>query len=408
LSRLPVLLALIAGLSGASARADDAGRSLYQARCAGCHGADARGGTEGGIAVPAIDGATLSRPRVIEPARPAYDADGFARAVTMGTDPAGRRLALPMARFALSQADLAALEAYLALVGTAADLEPGVAPDEIRVGTVLPLSGPAAATGRLLQAAIEAKFVAAGPLYGRSLRLVVEDAGTDPAAAVARLARDEDLLALVGTLLPAGTGGDLPIVGPLEAAADPAVPEAFSLVATPEDQMAVLIDALAEEHPHPRLALLGRQPGLAERVKRDGGVLVDPSRADVVLAPPGQDPRRLIGQVPRTSLIAGCAAELGVGAADADRLRLVSPVASDDPTVLAAGAAAVLIEGLKRMGARPTRARLVAALETLQDFPLAGLPPQSFGRGRHVGTRASMIWRPDAGPQGVAWRVPRD
>jgi len=408
LSRLAVLLPLIAGLSGASAWGDDAGRPLYQARCAGCHGADARGGTEGGVAVPAIDGATLSRPRVIEPARPAYAAEGFVRAVTMGTDPAGRQLALPMARFAFSKAEFAALEAYLALVGTDADPEPGVAPDEIRVGTVLPLSGPSAATGRLLQAAIEAKFAAAGPLYGRTLRLVVEDAGTDPAAAVARLVRGEDLLALVGTLLPAGVVIDLPVVGPLGAAADPTAPEAFFLVATAEDQMAVLIDALAEEHPHPRLALLAREPGLAERVRRDGGTLVDPSRADVVLAAPGQDPRRLIGQVPPTALIAGRAADQASGSGDAGRLRLVSPVASDDPTALAAGAAAVLIEGLKRMGARPTRARLIAALETLQAFPIAGLPPQSFGRGRHVGTRASLVQNLDVGQQVAGWRVPRD
>jgi hypothetical protein len=406
--RLGILLALIAGLAGGSARADDAGRPLYQARCAGCHGADARGGTEGGVAVPAIDWPTLSRPRVIDPPRPAYDAGGFARAVTMGMDPAGRGLALPMARYAFSTAELASLEAYLAIIGTAADSEPGVTPSEILVGAVLPLRGPAAATGRRLQAAIETKFAAAGPIYGRTLRLVVEDAGTDPGAAVARLTRGNRVLALVGTLLPANAAIDLPVVGPLDAAADPTRPEAFSLVATADDQMAVLIDALAEERPRLHLAPIGEQRGVADRVRRDGGSLVEPSRADAILAAPGQDPRRLIGQAPSTALVAGRAADLMPGPGDAGRLRLVSPVAADDPVALAAGAAAVLIEGVKRMGARPTRAQLTTALETLRDFPVAGLPPQSFGRGRHVGTRASIVRRPGTDQDTAAWRVPRE
>ena len=405
--RLVILLALIAGLAGGSAWADDAGRALYQARCAGCHGADARGGTEGGVAVPAIDWPTLSRPRVIDPTRPAYGAGGLAQAVTLGMDPAGRRLALPMARFALSAAELGSLETYLAVAGTAADLDPGVTPSEIRIGTVLPLSGPAAVAGRRLQAAIEAKFAAVGPIYGRTLRLVVEDAGTDPGAAVARLARRNEVLALVGTLLPANAAVDLPVVGTLDDAADPAHPEVFSLVATAEDQMGTLVDALAEERPRLRLAAMGEQRGLAERVRRDGGSLVEPSRADVIVAVRGQDPRQLMGQAPPTALVAGRAADLRPGPGDAGRLRLISPVATDDPIALAAGAAAALIEGVKRMGARPTRARLTTALETLQDFPVADLPPQSFGRGRHVGTRASRVVGP-AGGQNAAWRVPRE
>jgi ABC-type branched-subunit amino acid transport system substrate-binding protein len=405
--RLSILLALIAGLAGGPAWADDSGRALYQARCAGCHGADARGGTEGGVAVPAIDWPTLSRPQVIDPARPAYGVGGLAQAVTMGADPAGRRLALPMARFALSTTELTSLEAYLAVAGTAADLEPGVTQTEIRVGTVLPLSGPAAAAGRRLQAAIEAKFAAAGPIYGRTLRLVTEDSGTDPGAAVARLARRNEVLALVGTLLPANAATDLPVVGTLDDAADPTHPEAFSLVATTEDQMATLVDALAAERPRLRLAAMGEQRGVEERVRRDGGSLVAPSRADVIVAAPGQDPLQLIGRAPPTALIAGRAADLVPRAGDAGRLRLVSPVATDDPVALAAGAAEVLIEGVKRMGARPTRARLIAALETLQDFPVTDLPPQSFGRGRHVGTRASVVLN-SAGGRTAVWRVPKE
>jgi mono/diheme cytochrome c family protein len=193
-----------------------AGRVLYRAQCAGCHAADGSGGREGGVSVPAIDWVTLARPRIIAPARPAYDEGGFVRAVTSGIDAAGRVLAPAMPRLELTTVQRDSLAAYIAIIGTARDPEPGVGPTEIRIGAVLPISGNDAATGRAVQAAVTAAFAAAGPIFGRTLRLDVEDAGGDVAAATARLAHGDRVLALVATLLPKSVDVEMPVVGPLD------------------------------------------------------------------------------------------------------------------------------------------------------------------------------------------------
>ena len=287
-----ILLVLLTGSlmrpSGCVAADPLAGKRLYQAECAGCHAPDGSGGGEGGVAVPAIGAAALRHPRVTPPARPAYDTSSLARAVTAGIDPNGRLLTPPMARFPLSIAELCDLEAYLGIIGSAGDPEPGVDPAEIRIGSVLPLSGPGAPAGRAIQLAIEAEFAAAGPIYGRRLRLDAGDAGENPAAAIGRLTQGGQVLALIASLLPASSKIDLPVVGPLaEAATEAQQSFVFSLQAPSAD-------------------------------------------------------------------------------------------------LLARAAAAVLIEGLKRAGARPSRVRLIAAMETLQDFQVNGMPPLSFGRGRHT------------------------
>lgn len=62
------------------------------------------------------------------------------------------------------------------------------------------------------------------------------------------------------------------------------------------------------------------------------------------------------------------------------------------------------------MGARATRAGLVAAIETVRDFPTGVLPPVSFARGQHGGNRASVVIRPDRSGGIVVlgdWRAPR-
>jgi mono/diheme cytochrome c family protein len=264
-----------------------AGRALYRAQCAGCHNADGSGGREGGVAVPAIDWTTLVRPRLIAPPRPAYDGSAFERAVATGVDAAGRPLAPAMPRMSLTPADLDRLRGYLTIIGTPSDPEPGVGPAEIRIGAVLPLSGPDARVGRTVQAAVGAAFAAAGPIYGRVLRLDVEDASGavpttiargDVAAAAARLTSGDRVLALVATLMPG--------------------PEDVSLPAA----------NLSPRYAYP--------------------------------APP------VVGRLDMSS-----------GHEDAQ----------------ATGAAATLIEALKQVGARPTRAALSAVLKTLRDNGSAAL-----------------------------------
>ena len=188
-------------------------------RCAGCHAADGHGGREGAAAIPPITWRVLTAPRdasSARPGRPAYDDAALTRALGEGIDPTGRTLQ-GMPRYRLTPAQVVALIDYLRIVGTEADLDPGVATDEIRIGAVLPLSGPAAARGQAMRAGLESALAAAGPIYGRRLRLVAADAGNDAASALRSLLASDQVFALVGTLWPDDIGeieADLPVIGP--------------------------------------------------------------------------------------------------------------------------------------------------------------------------------------------------
>jgi cytochrome c oxidase subunit II len=91
-----------------------------QAGCAGCHGRDGRGGTVGAMMesfrTPDIRWGALTsaqsspgngQPPVV------YDEAGFARAVRDGIDPEGDRVNAPMPQWRLTDAEVAALIAYL-------------------------------------------------------------------------------------------------------------------------------------------------------------------------------------------------------------------------------------------------------------------------------------------------------
>ncbi len=413
-------------------------------RCAGCHGPDGLGSREGGIDIPPINWRALTAPRETAPAqpgRPAYDETTLLRALGEGIDPGGRPLVAGMPRFHLAPAQASALIDYIRIVGTDADLAPGVTADEIRIGTVLPLSGPAASWGRAMRDGLARTLTAAGPIYGRRLQLVAVDAGNDAAAALRALMADDRIFALLGTVLPdkqiEGLD-DVPVIAPLQPATASATPSQFHLLASVEDQMRVLVDALADEIAHPmRLVVVGPE-GLAAdaviaqarhhgaKVERratadDPATLLPPATAnspDAIIVLPGADLGHLaagLSDRPGTFLLAGAAEALPVEAATDARLRLVLPLgfagtSSPDAPPLAGAAAAVLVEGLKRMGARATRTGLISAIETLRDFGTGVLPPLSFGRGRHVGSEASIVIRPNPGRGMItlgSWRTPR-
>jgi mono/diheme cytochrome c family protein len=420
-------------------------------RCAGCHGPDGLGTREGGVGIPSIAWKALVAPRDASPGRPGrpgYDEATLARALTEGIDPAGRSLASGMPRFQLAPAQVAALFDYLQVVGTERDLDPGIAADEIRVGAVLPLSGVHAERGRAMRAGLEIALANAGPIYGRRLRVITTDAGDDAAAALRYLAASDQVFALVATMLPAGVEAedtvDVPVIGPLVPTPPQIAANQFYLLAPIEDQMRVLVDELADETPHSlRLAIIGPEGSVADAVAdqaaRNGAMVVRRTNAedltavlppalepapDAVLALPGVDLGRLVAQLADRRgnwLLAGPAEAVMLGGSADERLRFVLPLLPTDPRgreppvamaipPLAAAAAAVFVEGLKRMGARASRAGLIAAIETLRDFPTGVLPPVNFGRGQHGGNRASTVIRPDRS-HGVmvlgGWRIPR-
>lgn len=205
--------------------------------CANCHGRDGLGRAESGVLPPTITWSELTKTygHRHESGRqhPAFDAAGVVQAVTLGRDPAGQALDPAMPRYALGREDLDNLVAYLKRLED--DHDPGVHGARLRVGTLLPLSGPLAGSGRMVQGVLEAYFAElneAGGLYGRQLELVSVDAMVAPQQREARwreMLAEGDLLALLAPMTP-GAEAELmqlaeaqrvPVVGPLGPVAGP-------------------------------------------------------------------------------------------------------------------------------------------------------------------------------------------
>ena len=221
-----ILLSLLAacGPFGAAAADDEAlagrGRALYQghaafargsevttlrlpvemAACARCHGATGAGGREGGQPVPPLRAAALRQPR---DGRPAFSDDAAVlRAITQGRGRGGAALAPAMPRYALQVGEAQALLPYLRRVGTDTDRPPGVSDGAVRLGAVVPLGGPAAATGAAIVAGLRAGFAEAnarGGVHGRRIELQVQDARAGVRQALAAW-QGEPVYALVGGL----------------------------------------------------------------------------------------------------------------------------------------------------------------------------------------------------------------
>lgn len=100
-----------AGLEARLARPDGPVLPAGSLTCAGCHGADGNGGTEGGtLRAPPIRWQTLASPT---PDRPGYDDAALARLLRDGITPSGRTISARMPRFQGSPEVMAALAAYL-------------------------------------------------------------------------------------------------------------------------------------------------------------------------------------------------------------------------------------------------------------------------------------------------------
>lgn len=178
--------------------------------CAGCHGNDGRGRSEGGVRPPSLDWQRLALGPGNREANnrryPAYTDASLARVIRIGTDPAGNRLDPAMPRFDLSLADQRNLTAYLKRLRE--DRDPGVEEGTLRLGTLLPEQGPLAEAGRTVRAVLEdgvAQLNQQGGIHGRRLQLVALDPGQDPvstAQALDTLMQRERVFALVAPLAP--------------------------------------------------------------------------------------------------------------------------------------------------------------------------------------------------------------
>lgn len=230
--------------------------------CANCHGLRGEGTREGGIQPPPINWERLSQPHtsaLTRRDRGAYNEATLARAISDALDPAGLRLHPAMPNYKMTREQMADLIAYLKQLGNESDTEPGVQDDTIRVGAVLPLSGPLAPVGEDVKATLAASFAeinAQGGIYGRRCELVVEDSRGDPAQtleATRRLIEQGDVFVMLGNFEPGESTAvsqlikskEVPLIGPLTLSprlAVPPNPYIFYLLPTFADQVRALVD----------------------------------------------------------------------------------------------------------------------------------------------------------------------
>jgi hypothetical protein len=311
-----------------------AGKKIYQtaldarpletpgrgASCSGCHGRTGQGKLEAGVQIPPIAADALASPASNSNGpRPAYDEASLRRAVTTGIDASGQPLGALMPRQPLTDAQWRDLYRYLTVLGSSEDHDPGVGEKVLRIGTVLPLSGPSAALGASVRASIEAAFAkvnSQGGIFGRRLALVVEDGGTDRQRQLEALRRvlhadapalDSDqatgVFALVAAMLQPDdpevaallADSRVPLIGPLVNTPDTPLPGAtyYLLPGLQEQTTALLAHVLGGFEPgsRPRLALLHdgseRSRSLMELIA--GWLRARPVevalRADISLAP---------------------------------------------------------------------------------------------------------------------------
>lgn len=199
--------------------------------CANCHGADGLGRPEGGVRPPDLSWSRLTstygQQQINGRHYPAYTEGTLARAIQEGRDPGNNRLDPAMPRFVLSTNDQRNLTAYLKRL--ADDRDPGLTPDSLHLGTLLPRKGPLSEEGATVAAVLQgsvARINEAGGIHGRQLRLTILDPGRNRASAeqaLEQLIEQEQVFALIAPLAPALDlelavrleRAGIPLIGPL-------------------------------------------------------------------------------------------------------------------------------------------------------------------------------------------------
>lgn len=395
--------------------------------CAGCHGLDGHGGKEGGVRPSDLTREALGR------RRPPYDDHLLVRAVTLGIGAAGNQLHVAMPRYRLTQQDAADLLAYLKRLGHEA--EPGLAPDAVHLGVLLPGGARQEGQAEAVRAAVTARCAElnrGGGVYGRRLVPHFVEIPETPAERAARLRElfaGEPVFALLGVALSGAEAEAADVAGaagvPLILALAPRPREDFPLdryvfYLTPglAEQAAALVELAARQLPQEARSLAIVRPAAAEladlaaataETARRSGFTVEPAgqaagAAAILLLDGGAAARELLeraqalGRHPLILLPASLAGEnpfAAVPEALGDRLFVslpILPAVHSTATQRAAVAAAeVLIEGLKRAGREVSREKLVATLEKLYRFDAGLGAPVTFGPNRRIGARGAFI-----------------
>ncbi|MEY4730729.1 MAG: hypothetical protein RL020_1887 [Pseudomonadota bacterium] len=451
------------------------GKNIYQRghankpACATCHGIAGEGTQEGGQRAPPLTWQWLSHAQTqFGRARPAYNATEFNRAVETGVDVSGKSLSSVMPKYPLNDIELASLQNYLSIIGSASDTQEGVSDATLLIGAALPLSGKLQSVGEIIQRELTQVFDQLnqeGGLYGRRVHLVVRDSRSEGAgelSATQALVEQDRVLLLVGSFLTPSSGVEawlqqqtIPLIGPvtLSSLNQEKNTNIFYLLPSMADQGRVLAEhaltssdtgpsckhvaTWVEDEPYARNAMQGAQAQLlSQGVENSSAILFKQNNlANLALEPAHKknltDCVLFFGAAEQMALLAknipvdvrwfGLVALLGRGASDLPKsmtqnLFAAQPVTdeaiSHGPFVLLARTAAQLsTEVLKRSGRDTSRAKVVAQLKALKDFRLPGLPPLTFGSQRRNGLQGAAImkWHNDSQTYTLykAWREVR-
>jgi ABC-type branched-subunit amino acid transport system substrate-binding protein len=272
--------------------------------CVKCHMENGEGTMEGGVLSADITYYNLTKQypgvRPSGRAHPPYDDGGYKAAIRDGVDPGGNRLHEAHPRYSIPEGDLGDLIAYLKILGR--EPAPGVYDNEVRVGTLLPGSGPLAEAGDEVRALLSAYFAglnARGGIFRRSVTLV--PIAFDPARqgsileSVRGPISEDGLFCMLGNLgIPQADAAaklmsreKVPVVVPLMFASESGYGTdryTFHLFASIRDQARVMVDFLAagRKKSAKRIALVHsrNEPGEAgaagvrEQAKKHGIAIV--------------------------------------------------------------------------------------------------------------------------------------
>jgi len=174
--------------------------------CTNCHGYDGLGRPEGGVIPTDVRWSQLSKTygHVHDDGRrhEAFDEKSVTRSIIAGVDPANNQLDKSMPLYLLSGDDAADLVAYLKVLEH--DLDPGIEEDRVRVASLLPVKGRAAALGQAMEQVLRGHFAdvnSRGGVFGRQIELVTVPLAATPDATLLNLQTvfdEQDVFALVG------------------------------------------------------------------------------------------------------------------------------------------------------------------------------------------------------------------
>lgn len=172
----------------------------------------------------------------------------------------------------------------LLLPGLSVAAEPGLSPDEVRVGMVNAQSGPAAALGQSMRNGVQAYFQrinAAGGVHGRRISLLSLDDGYEPSRTAVHtlsLLKTQQVFALLGyvgtptsrTAVPIAQRAQVPYLFPFSGAEflrTPVKPGVFNIRASYIEETEQLVERITADLKLSKIAILMQDDSFGESVK---------------------------------------------------------------------------------------------------------------------------------------------